>query len=553
MMRQLLISAALLLLLLTGTGPAAAQEDTPAYDVLLDNSGSMLGFKASPVWTALLDQLDRSGGRNWVFDSQLRPHDGRLSTATLNSDDTDLGEAITDWMARSKPGAGAFIVTDNVADSPGRAPLPSQVKWEAALQSGSIAHLVLAPVRLPFDGPLYSPDSPSLTTPRYPGQRALALYLVVKASDDREHTLAQVKAMEAKAHAILDPLARQNVQYVWLTVTPFDVSGQTEKQFVLKLTETSQATATLTGDTLEVRNLTVGDSASFGFEALVSTGQEFTLKDAEIKADLLFDDHGTLVTDKLIDADVDPKKAVLGANPSRFTIKYDIRPFRLVDLSGWDLLMLALSNETPVKGKLRIRYRVERGMVDLSDDVTRAWSYDGPPSKLHLGDTSIQSRIYRLTELVRQSVRKDALEQNALVIDVVMHVNYPLRPVAIAALLLLAGLAGLAWALAQMSRPRPYVGQNDISQEQTLTPSLLTPAYMVSSDGRCEVTVRWLLVGILVTTNGRLTSPRLLPAGGGAIEVTFPDADGGAPFYSFYLEPLEEEEPMSDLDAEYNS
>ncbi|GGE76907.1 hypothetical protein GCM10011317_37480 [Niveispirillum cyanobacteriorum] len=552
-MRRLLAGFLMVALLLTGGATAdQAVVAKPEFDVLIDNSGSMDGFRFSLPWKVFLSGLEKTSGRRFVFDENLRRANFDLKSLPLDAQITDLGQAIKSWMDIAKPGQSAIIVTDNVADSRNTRSSSSQLEWERELQSGSVAHLVLVPLRLPFNGRIYSPVDGGAAD--YQGQRALAVYLLVKAADDNATVRDSVLALEASARSILQNLRAEpgrGVEHVWLPITPFDIAGSTS-QVILDLVKQERATVRLLTDTdsktrLEIRDFGVGDTIAFGFDATVRPGENFVLKDAQVDARLSLDGHTKLVNEGLIKAEVTPRQSDLGPEGRKFRIDFSVQPFHVIDLSYPDMLQLAMANETTVKGKLNIRYSVERNKLWLVDGLSVGWSYDGPPGDLRQPERAIQSRIYRLTELVRGSVRTDALTQDALTIDVEMHVRYPLRPLLLGIVLGALALAGAVWVLLQLSRPRAFLGRNDANQEQLLAPSLFSPAYMLSSDQRCSITARWLPVGILVSANGQLRTGRLLPSGGGAIEVSVPADDAALPsFYSFFLEPVSD--PTSEDD-----
>jgi len=537
----------LLLLLLTlcaiappHAGPALAQP-RPVFDVLLDNSGSMRGFATEDtVWRRLLTGLEaESGGTAWYFDAGLQRAGRGLTDTPLDGRITDLGTALMAWVAASPPGAAAVIVTDNVADLSTARSAEAQRTWEALLQSDEFLHVELVPIRLPFNGRLFSPVDPALSRP-YRGPRALAIYLLVRSGAGPEATAATVRHLQATVER---QLVQAGITSLRLPITPFDIRGDAD-QVSLDVAHSDGATVVLEGDRVVIRDFGVGQAIAFAFDATIRPAPSFVLRGANIDARITTRRHEALVNSGVFTADVSPARDDLTPEGKRFRIQFAVRPFHIVDLPFLSQLDLALSNETTVEGELRISFQVQREQVLLAGPVIQDWSFDGAAAELLTADSAIQSRLFRLGGLVQGAIPQRALGQDALVMPVIMHVRYPLRAVIIAVLLGAAIVGFLAWLALSVARPRTLLAIDDVGGEHPVSPSMTSCAFMTSSDGRCEVSLRWVMAGLLVGSTGRLRSSRLLSLGGGTVVVEVPSEEGGGEhdIYRFDLRPWEQAE-----------
>ncbi|MBP7335164.1 hypothetical protein [Niveispirillum sp.] len=505
--------------------------------MLIDNSGSMKGFNGNKtIWPNLLSALDRTAGQKWAFDGTLRAVNGSLQSVPLNGLKTDLGNALRTWLSQSAPGQGAIIITDNVADDRAQSSMDSQKEWERLLQSDNIAHLVLTPLRLPFDGLIYSPVSPSLPARPYVGQRALAIYLLVRSGTGRDESRALITAMQRDLKQILSQFQQADLRFETLPITPLDISGDAD-QVTLTVTHQEGATVELIGNTLNIGNFSVGEQIAFGFEAVIRPGHGFIMKDARIEAILSIDGHESMVSEGIISAHVTPEQDDLVPEGRRFRIEFAVHPFEFGDLPFMTKLRLSLANQTKAAGSLRIQYSVQREKVELTDDLRRNWSFDGDISQLYKPDVGVQGLLFRLTQIVRGAVATDALTQDALVIPVNLTVRYPWQPLLQIALPILLLLGLLLWLFRMAARPRIYIGRNDANDETQLAPALTTAAYMTSGDRQCEVTIRWLVIGLWVGSGGRIRRGRLLSLGGGQIDVEVTRSGDDEPeIYNFSVE-----------------
>lgn len=89
-----------------------------AYDVMLDASGSMQGFKeaSGDAWTGLLNGLESGARRTYYFGDRTGVPNSLLAQVRLNHENTRLDEALQRWLNDSLSGDSVIIITDNIAD-----------------------------------------------------------------------------------------------------------------------------------------------------------------------------------------------------------------------------------------------------------------------------------------------------------------------------------------------------------------------------------------------------------------------------------------------------
>jgi len=305
------------------------------YDVMLDASGSMRGFKKEPqTWQKLLNNLESSARHKYQFGDKknFKRVNAPLMKVKLRDQKTFLGKALEDWLALSSEGDLVIIVTDNVADNSANASQSQQLFYDLLSKPDSpFSHIAIFPMTLPFKGKVFSIGSGR--GKHYQGQRALSIYAIARNVSDQAFNKLR-RQIETKITGF---------KYQYIQIKPFD--GRTISGLVgdINIAPDSAQDADVKFENqdgtkrLAVRRLSLGKEIKFSFNVNIQSNSSFELQDVELIADIeLFTDDEMLksfdMTDNFI-AEVNPRRATI--SPSGFQdIRVDFQnaPFNFGDL-----------------------------------------------------------------------------------------------------------------------------------------------------------------------------------------------------------------------------
>lgn len=517
-----------LLAWLATTAPAIAA-DPPAYAILLDASGSMGGFAKDAGWRSLLSRLESSATQKWEFGDTAHRVAGNLADVRLTRRDTMLDVALKAWVENSGPHDVVVMVTDNVADEGSTASRDAQAAFYALLNptkgmARQISAITLIPSLLPFSGTIWEPGKGGKGTVYSGNRRALAFYLLARegvASD----------AMKRLTLHMADLLQDAGLSYEILDISPF--KGMAVKPALnLRGIESDNTRITYNGEPgaiLNVEGLTTGTPLHLQMVANVVPGRDFELRDAAVEASISLEGHELITSAQVVRASVTPRQTTLKPEQGQdFDITFESKAIEFlshVPLS--QQIELALTNKTEINGKIIITYKILRQNLYLANALAAKWSYDGPVAALGTPNPTVQTKLYRLQDLVRGMVPEDQLSRSFIQIPVRLVLRFSPVPVLI---LLAAGLLlaiPIGWLIYRSLRPRDFVVTPDEGGDTSLSLGLFQADDAYNGDKQCAVSVRNLGLGLLVgARGGRVIGSRLLGPGGDTVDVMVAGDDG---------------------------
>jgi len=539
-----------------------------AFDLLLDVSGSMLGFMEGPGPTfprTIADLLKDSaavGGKAFKFGDGFRKLDGPVSADSFSDQSTLLKEGLSGWLSTAPaPGRPLVVVTDNVASDRSKPEeIRAQREFYATLERFGFITMVNA--RLPFSGTVSSPDDSSKA--KYSGRRALAFYVLALAPPGSEPGRnVDYQTARAAVETVKTILQRQQVEFRELALVPYDEgwsARSVEKPQIIKNPDISGGPdVVVDADGLQVRDFRLGDDLTFSFNTEVRPAGTLVLKDVEMKAGIEFSDTGAFLPDGAKippDLKVSPRVTTLSPDPvngtQRFRIEVDIRQFGYLDLPFATKLALAMSPSVKAKGTITLHYLVtSKKNVEIFPPSLGDWSYDGMPENLGRSPTGsgrrpddprVHEKIFRLRQLAHSMLPAPYFEQRNYVLHslpVTMELVYPTGPVVSIVLVGLAVGGSLFWFLSRTMTGQSFVVEDELGQEQAVIEAGLGRSYVVSSADNVA-TVRLFAIGplFLVSSPNRLRSARLM-VGSGPIKIQA-EQDDLTLDYAFQLKRLEQ-------------
>ena len=514
-----LLVAVLGLMLLGGAADVAAL----AYDIMLDASGSMAGFKTEQDatyqarWRGILGALEAGAGDKFQFGNRdnFRAIQASLYEVPLRDDETYLGEAVQRWVGSSAADEALIVITDNQADTQGlsESTHQQQILEQTLTAKGSpFAQVGLFAVRLPFSGPVYSLDGK--TKKKYTGERALVIYILGRTKLD----IAEFRGLVDIVRAAL-----AGFELRYFPIRPFDsasVSSQVDDIAISQTGDQSVHVTTRNGR-LIIDNYPFGEPLKLRFKAdIKTTGNALQLQNVALDAALRFDSlpelvHGPGGGAPITHAKVIPEYATFTPDEVKgFDIQFEIHNFGFLDLPFTEQLAWTMRDTQRVEGRLDLRFHATKDQIQVDPDVLTGWNHEGAGADLGKPDAQIQTRVYHLGYLIKSLVPEDLPVQTLKSFPVTLEMRFPASPLLIV-LLLLAVLLGLLWALARwLNRDARFVIEDEYSGTQIPIALTLFGRYThMSGDDRLLFSLRYIGIGSLVATPYVLRSKRLVGPG----------------------------------------
>lgn len=512
-------------LLLASTSPVSAQP-VAKYAVLLDASKSMTGFYHAKLlnspWKAVLQELDGGASEKWQFGNSVVKIRGPLKDVTPIYDNTALDVPLQQWLDVPDTGDAVVMVTDNVADTSDSVSWDAQQRFYNLLRNTQkIAGVTLIPAVLPFQGTVTAPkNSPRAT---YAGERAIAFYVIHRVGADKSDRFA----FERMVSGILQ---RHNIEHELIRIMPFGESWDKSKPSIdLKIESGSGADIRLDPKWgLIIGGLEMNQGVKLSFQAEVTPGPNFEMRNAELSASIALESDADLASQQFITAKVNPRQANFRPREGRkFDVEFEIAPVGF--FSGVSLarqIELAFSTSTTIQGEIVVHSKVHRQGVLFVGPEAERWSYNGAPEGLGSDNREIHRRLYRVQELVQGMVPADGLDDEIVRRRVWIELRYSTVALGLLVVAAIFVLLPLAWLLRQAGKPRHFEVASGMAKPQPVTLGLFSTSPVQSDDGRCSLALTWLGCALLVRAQGgRILGSQLRSAAGGMVRVAWRDGE----------------------------
>jgi len=403
------------------------------YDIMLDASGSMRGFKEQrQTWERLLNRLESSARRKYQFGDKnnFRRVNAPLINVIPRDNATYLGEALKDWLVESDRGEVVVIITDNVADIGGDSSQSQQVFYDLlSKQDSPFSHIAIFPITLPFDGRVYSLGTGNAFK-LYKGSRALSIYAIARAPYSDEY-------FDKLRELIQEKLDIKECQSQCIQVKPF------ESEKVSGLVGDIEINPILTGDAnvsfeqqpdgtkhLLVRGLSLDNEIKFSFNVEVQSRSSFELQNVELQAHIQLFKEDNLKHFELTDnftAEVNPGRATISPDKIQgLSVSFQNEPFSFGDLGFFEKLFFSVQEENlTVHGNLDIEFKASRENMKLSQMIIGSWSYEGDASELGQPKVEVQQKVYKLGVLVESMLPEIYIAQKLYSVPVTLELRYP--------------------------------------------------------------------------------------------------------------------------------
>jgi len=499
------------------------------YDVMLDASGSMRGFKKeTETWQKLLTRLESSARNKYQFGNRhnFKRVDAPLINVRLRDQETYLGEALKDWLTLSKPGDVVIIITDNVADTGdtgGDSGQSQQLFYDLLSKIESpFSHIAIFPLTIPFQGKVYPISRGKGQI--YQGRRALSTYAIARTPFIDE-------AFQTLRHQIEEKIADFDHQYI--QIKPFDsktISGLVG-DIKIDPDSTKDANVRFEADEegikrLMVRRLRLGHEMKFSFNVNIQSSSSFELQDVELIAKIHLNKaentrHITM-EDNFTTA-VNPRRATISPDGLQdIAISFENKPFSFGDLDFFDKLAFTMRNTMTIQGTIDLEFNASREHMKLSQGILHSWSYEGEASQLDQPNAEVQEKVYQLGELVKSMLPEKTAIQKLHSVPVTLELRYPVGPIltVILAALLLIGF--LYWLLTRIQQGKEYILEDEMGHETPVALGLGDKYRHDFGNGESLFSLSYWGLGFWVTTPFQLRSSRFI-SNGQAIRISDPD------------------------------
>ncbi len=494
------------------------------YDVMLDVSGSMRGFKKeAATWKQLLTSLEASARHKYQFGDQnnFMRVEGSLTQVRLRDHKTYLGQALKSWVNVSEADDVVIVLTDNVADTMGNSDQSQKLFYDLLSEADSpFSHIAIYPMTLPFNGKVYPLGNGRGKS--YKGPRALSTYAVARNFSDEQFD-------QLRGH-IETQLA--GFSYKYIQIKPFDSSTVSGLVGDIEIETDPTANAKVSFETdeqgikrLMVRQLQLGEEIDFAFGVKIQSSNSFELHNIELLANIqLFRDEDMQDSFKMTDrfsAEVNPRYATISPNQIKdIRVIFKNEPFVYGDLDFFEKLAFTIKNSMTIQGNLDITFKASREQMQLSQGIVSDWSYEGEANNLDNPSASVQQKVYKLGQLVQRMLPQGNDIQKLHSVPITLELRYPLWPLLVAIFTVIILVAVLIWLFVRPSKV--YVLQDELGYQMEMAMGLGQTYRHYSNDGQFMFSLRSLGLGFWVSTPFQLSSPHFISSGQ-HIKITDPD------------------------------
>ena len=498
------------------------------YDVMLDASGSMRGFKAKiDTWKKLLNRFESSAIHKYQFGDKnnFKLVEGvSLCEVRLRDQATYLGEALQDWLKESASTKVVIIITDNVVDTGGSSSQSQQLFYDLLSKPESpFSHIAIFPMILPFKGKVFPIGSNN--GKKYNGERALSIYVIAK--DFSNEAFKELRSdIETK-------LAGFDNQYI--QIKPFDSESVSGLVGDIEIDPSKAEGASVKFETdadgtkrLVVRGLYLGKEINFSFKVNVKSSNSFELQNVELLGDIdLFTDDEQLKKFKMTDnfsAEVSPRRATISPEGlQNLTVKFKSEAFDFGDLGFFEKLAFTMRNNMSIHGKLELQFKASRENMKLSQGIIQTWSYEGAAADLGKPKAEIQKKVYKLGDLVKSMLPETNEIQKLHSVPLTLELRYPLWPLLVVVFIILL-FFGLIYLLLNRAA-KEYILEDEMGQTTDIGIIGFAQAYKhYSNNGKFMFSLTALGIGFLVRSSFRLDSSSFISSGE---DIRISDSDSG--------------------------
>ncbi len=473
-----------------------------SYDLMLDASGSMLGFQKKPeTWKKLITSMESSARHKYQFGNKnnFMRVKGSLLNVRLRDKNTYLGQALRDWLSLSKPKDVVVIITDNVADTRNSSKSQKLLYDLLSKPDSAFSHIAIFPMKLAFKGRVYPGKR------HYKGKRALSIYAIARDFSDKDFKKLR-QDIEAK-------LAQFESHYI--QIKPFD--NQTVSGLVgdIEIDPSSSGNVKFENGRLVVSGLNLGSAMNFSFKIKIQSTNSFELENVELTAKLDLtrgeDMKHITMADKFTTT-VSPRFATISPKSIKdITIDFANKPFNFNELSFTEKLAFTMKNSLEIPGNLDIEFKANRENINLSEGIINTWSYEGNVRNIGNPKVSVQGKVFKLGDLVRRMMPDNNI-QKLYSVPVTLELRYPLWPIFVIIVVVLLPVIGFLYWISTR-QPKEYFLEDDMGDRIDLALGFAQVFRHYSGEGNLIFALSYYGIGFWVSTPFKLRSSRFIGSG----------------------------------------
>ena len=505
-------------------GATSALGASGDYDVLLDVSGSMLGFtkgvsekgaNEGASWRNLLNMIESRKASAFLFGDSLRPAGGALAQAPSGDQRTKLNEALEQWSTSLNAAPLAVVITDNVADDRTPDGASQQAFEELVSDMNRFNHIGAFAVRLPFSGKLYDPVTDHPGKKLYSGPRALVVYLLGRTDSVSQDTFE--RARDYLRDSIRSVCQANDFQY--FQVEP--IESIPDGIQVLNGGSRNLRIDTVNGRrTLHILNYHFGDPVDLTLQVMVRNNSHVQLNNVTLNASLDFKDIPGLAdphkTGPINAVVTNPIRTIKVDQAVQFDVHFKIdQRFGFHDINLKTEMGYALRDTQVIQGGLNVDFYADRKAYQMAQADLEQWDYRGKSTDLARSDSSVQSKVYRLGIIIKDLAPRaaEAPKTTLLSLPVNLEAHFGPGPVLVipfAVVLVGAILFLVVWWLGQGE----YFLEDGVGERIPISLGFLQVYRHTSVEGTPQFTLKNVGIGFWMSTRlRRRGGQRLLGAG----------------------------------------
>jgi hypothetical protein len=471
------------------------------YDLMLDASGSMLGFQKKPeTWKKLITSMESSARHKYQFGNKknFMRVKGSLLNVRLRDKNTYLGQALRDWESLSNSKDVVVIITDNVADTRNSSKSQNLLYDLLSKSDSAFSHIAIFPMKLDFKGRVYPGKR------FYRGKRALSIYAIARDFSDQDFQNLR-QDIEAKL---------KQFEYHYIQIKPFD--NQTVSGLVgdIEIDPSSSGNVKFENGRLVVNDLNLGSAMNFSFKVKIQSTNSFELENVELTAKLDLtqgeDMKHITMADKFTTT-VSPRFATISPKSIKdITIDFANKPFNFKELEFTDKLAFTMKNSLEIPGNLDIEFKANRENINLSKNIINTWSYEGNVRNIGQPRASVQEKVFKLGDLVRRMMPDNNI-QKLYSVPVTLELRYPLWPILVIILAFFSVIAFIYWISTR--QPKEYVLEDDMGDRIDISLGFAQVYRHYTGDGNLMFALSYYGIGFWVSTPFKLRSSRFIGSG----------------------------------------